>query len=208
VVKHRLSAVLHVASSAAAGEVSWLGRRRALTTLVLAVATATALMTFGIHINLSTSAPRGLYRAVADTPLRGAWVAACVSTDAAALGLARGYLRPGACPGGAEAILKRVVAVGGDVVELSPDGVVVNGISMPESASASVDSSARPLPHATRGRHVLGADELWLMSTQVPNSWDSRYLGPFSTSQVRAVARPMWTVGSAAALTQPAEWTQ
>ena len=195
-MKYLLSVVLHFASGAVAREVSWLPCRRAFGSLAVAVATATLLITLGIHINLSASAPRGLYRAVVGTPLRGMWVAACVSPDAAVVGLARGYVRPGPCPGGAEPILKPVVAVSGDVVDLSPHGVVVNGISLPESGTASVDSSARPLTHATWGQHVVADDQLWLMSTRVPNSWDSRYLGPFSRSQVRAIARPVWTIES------------
>jgi type IV secretory pathway protease TraF len=86
------------------------------------------------------------------------------------------------------------VAVAGDVVELGPQAVVVNGESLPGSASASVDSLDRPLPHAAWGRYVVGADELWLVSTRVPNSWDSRYLGPFFVSQVCAVARRVCTL--------------
>jgi conjugative transfer signal peptidase TraF len=121
-------------------------------------------------------------------------VVVCVHREAAALGRARGYLRPGPCTGGAQPVLKPVVAIAGDVVEIRPEAVVVNGQRLPESSSAAVDSFGRPLPHAAWGRHVVGPDELWLVSTRVRNSWDSRYLGPFSVAQVRAVARPLWTV--------------
>ena len=195
-MKYAVSVVLRFPSGAAPSKLGWLPSRRAFVSLAFAVAMAGVLMSLGLHINLSASAPRGLYRGNVGTPLRGMWVAACVTTDAAAVGLARGYLGPGPCPGGAEPILKPVVAVSGDVVDLSPHGVAVNGTSLPESESASVDSNGRPLAHAAWGRHVVGADELWLVSTRVPNSWDSRYLGPFSMSQVRAIARPMWTLDS------------
>jgi conjugative transfer signal peptidase TraF len=195
-VKYPVCVVLRFGSRAALRKIGLLPCRRAFVSLAFAVAMAAVLISLGIHINLSASAPRGLYRATVDTPLRGMWVALCVSTDAAAVGLARGYLRPGPCPGGAQPILKPVVAVSGDVVDLSPHGVAVNGTSLPESESASIDSSGRPLAHAMWGRYVVGADQLWLVSTRVPNSWDSRYLGPFSMSQVRAIARPMWTLES------------
>ena len=195
-MKYPVSLVLRFLSSAAPSKLSWLPCRRAFVSLAFAVAIAGVVISLGIHLNLSASAPRGLYRAGAGTPLRGMWVAACVTTDAAAVGLARGYLRPGPCPGGAEPILKPVVAVSGDVVDLSPHGVAVNGTSMPDSESGSLDSNGRPLGHATWGRHVVSADQLWLVSTRVSNSWDSRYLGPFSMSQVRAIARPMWTLDS------------
>ena len=165
----------------------------ALVGVLLAGALAAAILGFGLHVNLSSSAPRGLYRTIAGSPTRGTWVAACVSTEAAALGRARGYLGPGPCVGDVRPVIKPVVAVAGDVVELGPEAVVVNGQRLPGSSSAELDSLGLTLPHAVWGRHVVGADEFWLVSTRVPNSWDSRYLGPFSRSQVRAVAWPVWT---------------
>jgi type IV secretory pathway protease TraF len=48
------------------------------------------------------------------------------------------------------------------------------------------------LPHPISRRYLVPPGELWLVSTRVPNSWDSRYLGPIPLSQVRAVARPLW----------------
>ena len=183
--------VLHTLRDAAAR-----GPRRALVILGLVSLLLTSAIGFGLRVNFSESAPRGIYRAVPGTPVRGTWVAACVSADAAALGRARGYLGPGPCAGEAEPVLKPIVAVAGDIVELSPQAVVVNGDSLPGSASASVDRLGRPLQHAIWGRHVVAADELWLITTGVPNSWDSRYLGPFSISQVRAVARRVWTLES------------
>jgi conjugative transfer signal peptidase TraF len=152
------------------------------------------ILALGLHVNLSASAPRGLYRTVAGRPERGAWVVACVSPQSAALARARGYLGPGPCAGGVQPVLKPVAAVAGDVVEIGPDAVTVNGQRLPGSSTATRDSLGRELPHVVWGRHVVGANELWLVSTRVPNSWDSRYLGPISTSQVWSVARPVWTV--------------
>jgi len=168
--------------------------RRALRAVGLVGGALATILGLGLHINLSASAPRGLYRIVTGIPVRGAWVVACVSADAAALARARGYLWPGPCQGGVQPVLKPVVATGGDVVELGPQAVVVNGYRLPASRSAAVDALGYPLPHAAWGRHVVGADEIWVVSTLVPNSWDSRYLGPIPASQVRAVARPVWTV--------------
>jgi type IV secretory pathway protease TraF len=80
-------------------------------------------------------------------------------------------------------------------VEIGPDAVTVNGQRLAGTSSAGVDSLDRALPHTVWGRYIVGADELWFVSTRVPNSWDSRYLGPISTSQVWSVARPVWTIG-------------
>jgi conjugative transfer signal peptidase TraF len=153
-----------------------------------------AVLTLGLHVNLSSSAPRGLYRTAAGRPTRGDWVVACVSRDSAVLALSRGYLRPGPCAGGVQPVLKPVVAVAGDVVEIGPEALTVNSQRLPNSATAATDSLGRELPNAAWGRHVVGADELWLVSTRVSNSWDSRYLGPISTEQVWSIACPLWTV--------------
>ncbi len=196
-MKHVPGGVLRGLGSVAA-QVRWRrGHRRtcerALVGVLLVGALPAAILGLGLHVNLSPSAPRGLYRAIAGTPNRGAWVAACVGAEAAALGRARGYLGPGPCAGDVQPVIKPVVALGGDVVDLGPEAVVINGQRLPGSSSAEVDSLGLSLPHAVWGRHVVGADELWLVSTRVPNGWDSRYLGPFSRSQVRAVAWPVWT---------------
>jgi conjugative transfer signal peptidase TraF len=152
------------------------------------------MLGLGLHVNLSASAPRGLYRRVTGSPTRGAWVVACVGPQAAALARARGYLGPGPCEGGVQPVLKPVVALAGDVVEVRLEAVAVNGQRLSGSSSSRVDSRGRALPHVPWGQYVVGADELWLVSTRVPNSWDSRYLGPIPMSQVRSVARPGWTV--------------
>ena len=152
------------------------------------------ILGFGLHVNFSSSAPRGLYRTVTGAAVRGAWVVVCVSADAAALARARGYLRPGTCASGVQPILKPVVAVAGDIVEIRPEAVIVNGQRLPVSRSAAVDGLGHSLPHAAWGRHVVEAGEVWIVSTRVPNSWDSRYLGPMPTAQILSVARPVWTV--------------
>jgi conjugative transfer signal peptidase TraF len=151
------------------------------------------ILPLGLHVNLSASAPRGLYRTVSGRPAPGAWVVACVGPEAAALARARGYLGPGPCAGAVQPVLKPVVAVAGDVVDIGSEAVTVNGQSLSDSSSAAVDSLGRPLPHTAWGQYVVGTGELWLVSTRVRNSWDSRYLGPISTSQVWFVARPVWT---------------
>jgi conjugative transfer signal peptidase TraF len=165
-----------------------------MVSVAIVATVATSILGLRLHVNVSPSAPRGLYRVAAGIPERGAWVIACLSPDAAALGRARAYLGPGPCPEGVQPVIKPVVAVAGDVVDLGPDAVVVNGRTLPGSSSADTDSLGRPLPHAAWGRHVVAPGEVWVVSTRVPNSWDSRYVGPVARSQVRGVARPIWVV--------------
>jgi len=94
----------------------------------------------------------------ARAPPRGAWFAASVRPEVAALGRARGYLGGGPCVGGAQPVMKPVVALAG-----------------------------LPLPHAVWGRPVGAADKFSFVSTRVPNSRDSQYVGPFSVLQIGAL---------------------
>src|SRR5262245_12295672 len=198
VVKHALFGILH-RSPARALHISCHSAcsrtaARAVVALHVAGVPLAVILALGVHVNLSASAPRGLYRTVAGRPTRGAWVVACVSPQSAALARARGYLGPGRCAGGTQPMLKPIVAIAGDVVEIGPEAVTVNGQRLPGSSTPASDSLGRALTHVAWRRYVVGADELWLVSTRVPNSWDSRYLGPIPTSQVWSVARPVWTV--------------
>lgn len=145
-----------------------------------------------VSLNVSASAPIGLYRSI-DRPLeRNRLVVACVPPRVAALAWERGYLGRGSCPGDVQPVLKRVVGLPGDVVELRREAVTVNGTRLPDSATAIHDSRGRPLPHAPWGPTVLGRGEVWLQGTAAARSWDSRYFGPVSRDHVHAV-RPVLT---------------
>ena len=147
-----------------------------------------------VRLNISPSAPLGLYRMVDQPAVRGVLVAACVPPAAARLARERGYLAAGSCPGGTQPVLKRISAVPDDLVDLAPDGVAINGTQLPDSALAVSDSRGRPLPHTPWGRTVVASGEVWLMGIETTRSWDSRYFGPVPLDHVRAV-RPVLTLG-------------
>ena len=147
-----------------------------------------------VRLNISPSAPLGLYRMVDQPAVRGVLVAACVPPAAARLARERGYLAGGSCPGGTQPVLKRIGAVPGDVVDLELDGLAVNGTRLPDSESAVSDSRGRPLPHAPWGRTVVAPGEVWLIGIETTRSWDSRYFGPVPLDHVHAV-RPVLTLG-------------
>lgn len=158
----------------------------ALLHVLVAVGVARAV---GLGINTTPSQPVGLYRSVDGPVRRGDLVRACLPAPSAALATARGYLLPvGAC-GDHEPVLKRVLAIGGDRIEL--DGVVhLGGVAIDGAPVLDTDLGGRPLPRAAGG--VLGDHELWLISDRIPHGFDSRYFGPISTSAVRDVMRPLW----------------
>jgi conjugative transfer signal peptidase TraF len=184
--------------------VSWLsagrlglGRLGARQVIVLVVAFAVALAVnlapaSSLRVNLGSSMPRGLYRLTSFPPLRGSLVSFCIEPSRAAIAIERGYVSAGRCPSGAEPLLKRVVAVAGDVVTSSKRSVEVNGTLIAGSATLSRDSSGRPLAHHPFGLHRLAQGELWVFSPTT-RSWDSRYFGPVRGHQVVAVVEPLLT---------------
>lgn len=157
-------------------------KRRASALLALAAAAILGLGLPRLRLNLSPSAPPGLWLRTAGEVSRGDWAMGCLPGAAAEFGRLRGY-HPGGppaarCPDGSLPVLKRVVAVAGDRVEVGSDGVAVNGRLLPGTAPLTHDSQGRPLPAPPSGALRLGRDELWLLSDHIPNSWDSRYYGP------------------------------
>jgi len=138
-----------------------------------------------------SSARAGIYR-LSDAPLvSGTLVAACLPAAAARTGLTRGYLQAGDCPGGAEPIAKVLGALPGDVVEVAPAGVAVNGVPFANSATALRDSAGRPLEHVSWGVRRVSAGEVWLFGFHNKRSWDARYFGAVPLAAVRGALQPV-----------------
>jgi conjugative transfer signal peptidase TraF len=85
-------------------------------------------------------------------------------------------------------LLKRVVALPGDLVCFSDGRYRVDGIAI--STIARRDSLGRPLPVFDFCGPV--APRTAFVATAVPSSLDSRYFGPVPVSAL-TVARPLWT---------------
>ena len=155
----------------------------------------------GLRLNETPSVPTGLWRVLAlDGPLkRGQIVSICPPpAPVFAEAHARGYLAKGRCPGGLEPMLKPVAAIGGDVVQQTPEGIAVNGALVPHSLVLTADSQGRPLPVFGPGPAVIGRDEIFLLSGMHERSFDSRYFGPLPISAVEGIAIPVWTAADAA----------
>jgi conjugative transfer signal peptidase TraF len=146
-------------------------------------------------VNVSPSLPLGVYRVVPPGRLAlGDIVLVCLAGDAAALARARGYLARGRCVAGVEPLGKRIGAMVGDAIAVTPQGVMVNGIPIPFTTPLRADSRGRPLPQLAGYRRTLGQGELWLIATAHRPSFDSRYFGPVSIGDVIAVGCPVWTL--------------
>jgi conjugative transfer signal peptidase TraF len=173
----------------------WLPR---LGTGVLLAAGVAAIEGSGVRLNLSASMPIGLYlaRDVRGTRIalsRGTIVAVCLPDRLATWGRSRGYLMRGRCPDGSAPVGKPVFAIAGDTVSVKPDGLARNGRFIPRTVALDRDRAGLPLTRLGCGDYLVRPDQLWLVSTHVPESWDSRYFGPVPTANVIALLRPVWT---------------
>jgi conjugative transfer signal peptidase TraF len=90
-------------------------------------------------------------------------------------------------------MMKRVVALRGDKVASSEEGIVVNGEVLPASAPLKADKAGRMMPRHAFGDYTLGESELLLMSDMSSRSFDGRYFGLVDMVQVKGVIRPVFT---------------
>lgn len=149
----------------------------------------------GYRVNMTASMPLGLWRVIPPPPLiiRGMIVVYCLEDiQTAKMALYRGYLRPGRCPSGTEPLFKPVVAVAGDLVTVTPNGISVNGSELTSSSPLTADPAGRPLAGAF-GQFQVSRGEVWLMSHYTTMSFDSRYSGPTRTDNITGVAYPVLT---------------
>jgi conjugative transfer signal peptidase TraF len=144
------------------------------------------------RINLTPSEPLGLWRIVqlARPAVVGDLVFICPpQTSGMREARARGYLRSGLCPGGVSPLIKSVIAVAGQRVDVGI-GVKVDGRSVPSSSLAQRDGQGRRMTPFLSG--VVPADSVFLHSP-FTGSYDSRYFGPLPAAGILGLAREVLT---------------
>lgn len=137
-----------------------------------------------VLVNTSPSEPTGLYVRSRLPPAVGRIIAFVPP--------------PGAYPYVAEAmperartsILKAVRGGPGDLVCADERRVRVNDQVWP--AAARLDRRGRSLPQ-WRDCRRLAVDEVFVLSTRIPNSFDSRYYGPVHRAEILGVYTPLLT---------------
>jgi conjugative transfer signal peptidase TraF len=146
----------------------------------------------GVRINASPSLPVGLYLVTAHSNAN--LVEFCPAGQFAELAIGRGYRDAGGCPDGGAPLLKPVIARAGDVVELSPEGIAVNGHLLPHTAALKADTKGQPLTAWPSGRYTVGPYSVWVASSYNGRSFDSRYFGPVALGSIRNCVRPWITL--------------
>jgi len=146
-----------------------------------------------IGINGTNSAPRGLWLTHDTKEIkRGMIVSVCPPASQALEAMKyMGLIHEGRCPGsGVEPLLKAVGAVPGDIVAITQGcAVTVNGDPIPNTAAIGQikwnDGTYRVMP-----------GEVWVFSTYVPDSFDSRYFGPVKIENILVEVSPLFVDGN------------
>ena len=175
-----------------------MSRQRSSALVTLFVATGLLIVLFaagwigGLRINTTPSEPLGLWRIVPLTRsvLPGETVFVCPPENTAMrVARQRGYLRPGLCPGGFGPLIKTVIAVAGQRVDVT-DRVAIDGVPIPGSRIIKKDAQGRSLRPDQSG--MVRPGEVYLHSDFM-GSWDSRYFGPVPVSGVLGLAQEALT---------------
>ena len=157
-------------------------------------AVAAGAQASGIRWQHTESLPRGLYRIATNAPIeRGSIALWCLDETRGRWARKRGYLTRGKCPGEVEALGKVVLALAGDTVDWTPDGLRLNGGPVARTAPMLRDRAGRSLAPVPFGRYVLAPGTAWLFSPYSTRSFDSRYVGPQPVGRSLGVVRPIWT---------------
>ena len=142
----------------------------------------------------TSSVPKGLWFVHAGQVAKGEYVFVCLPDEIASLGRRAGYLAGGSCSGESMPLMKRVVAMSGDVVRVGSAGVRVNGTLIAGSRRLRTDSSGHAIPgHVSEVAVRVPAGEIWVLGDWY-KSWDSRYFGGIAQSRVIGVGTPLVTV--------------
>lgn len=134
--------------------------------------------------NATASAPRGLYFVVDHRANRGDLVLVSTPLSIRQLAAERGYI-PANVP-----LVKRIAAQRGDIVCSTGDDISINGAAV--AIRRARDGRGFALPHWS-GCRALGADDIFLLMTDVRTSFDGRYFGITPRAAIIGRLVPLWT---------------
>lgn len=163
--------------------------------LISTIATGILFHSLGFRINLTESIAVGLYRITGTEPLKNAYVIFCPDDrQSFKLAKTRGYIDYGLYCNGYGYLMKKVVAVSGDTLSVTNEGVYVNQILILYSKPKLQDGMNRTLPHWQVMNYQLQEDEIMTMTSQSEWSFDGRYYGLVHTGQIKGMITPIWVI--------------
>ncbi|HAT8773705.1 conjugative transfer signal peptidase TraF [Legionella pneumophila] len=163
--------------------------------LISLIVLATLFHGMGFRINLTESIPIGLYRITSADPIKNTYVIFCPDNrESFRLARNRGYIDHGLYCDGYGYLMKKVVAVSGDILSVTKKGVFVNHILIPYSKPKLQDGLKRALPQWQVMNYQLQKDEVMTMTNQSEWSFDGRYYGLVHTGQIKGMIKPIWVI--------------
>ncbi|WP_440616371.1 conjugative transfer signal peptidase TraF [Cysteiniphilum sp. 6C5] len=165
-----------------------------------------AIKTFGVRINVSDSMPMGLY--IIDHTsdermiVRGDLVEVCLPHKVAVEGIAKGYIDAhGHCADGSGSLIKEVIALPVDHVQLTSSQIIVNQKAY-YAPSHDISLSGIPITHFIKPGNNQRYG-YWLYGANSPDySWDSRYFGAVEADNIIHILKPLWIWSGAKAANQ------
>ena len=149
----------------------------------------------GYRVNITKSIPIGVYVVTNKVPEKNDYVIFC-PPDSSIFYEARkrGYIGVGFCPKNYGYMMKKIVAVEGDEVTISENGVTVNNVFLPLSIPLKSDRQGNKLPQLNINS-ILNKSEILLLSDVSKTSFDARYFGILNKQQIKNVIKPVWILG-------------
>lgn len=162
------------------------------TTLILTLL-FTLLYQLGYRINLSESYPRGIYKSIPKKTIDyGDFVMFCPKDSPLMQeALKRHYILRGQCEGGYYPLLKKVVALQGDKVEIK-EYVYINGEKQKRSKLYKKDPKGDPLPQPTKDKITIAKGYMFVLSDYHELSFDSRYIGAIELNKTISLMKPYY----------------
>lgn len=168
--------------------------------LWLGIVIILALYRFGpikLYYNHTPSLPIGYYmvRDIHFTNIRksiyyGNLVQVCISDNSIArLAIQRKYLRSqkNACLNGTEFLLKRIIGLPNDVINIKNRHIYVNNYLIPNSKINLKDSKGNIMPNLLESQ-IIPQNKVLLLGETL-DSFDSRYIGLFDISDIHGIAK-------------------
>lgn len=130
----------------------------------------------------------------AEKPQRGDLVTFCLESNNpfTAVAKERDYIGAGTCPSGLKPFLKTLAGLPGDQVEMSPDGIILNGSYLAGTARPEYDSQGRPVPPSLLKDGPIPEGRALVVSQRHSGSFDSRHFGLVSFESLTKV-EPVFT---------------
>ncbi len=164
-----------------------------LGTLLTLTLLFTLIYQLGYRINFSESYPIGIYKSISKKTIDyGDFVMFCPKDSPLMQeALKRQYILRGQCKGGYYPLLKKVVALQGDKVEIK-DHVYINGKKQKRSKLYKKDPKGNLLPRAKENNITIEKGYMFLLSDYNELSFDSRYIGIVEMNRTISLMQPYY----------------